>query len=381
MEHPSVKGATEVRIGLRRNGKEVKWEASLESSGQPAGRRNQSPPKVGSDESIEVVVGKAVTLSCDVANSGDDRTTTLWRLLDEEPDGTADMKFGKEVETPQNNSETLPPNVQVPFDGQRVFLVDALPSNAGTYTCIVRNSAGESRKNIHVTVLEPPEFIETQFDQNVRVISGSPLSLACLVKGSPTPLLEWRKDGQTITENVFSDNGQRLKMDSQGMTTHRFTCLVSNKAGSIARDFFVQSVAPPTIKDAGDRTIVEVTEGQTAMLQCPVVGGDVDITWRRQGRTIEESDGIFTVDKTQLMLVNAQKDQEDTFTCIAKNSAGEAARDFEVVVLGMSSELVFLISEIIHDFDMKLLDDISFDCLLLNGFMASMNFPSQVSCV
>ncbi|KAK6759923.1 hypothetical protein RB195_021467 [Necator americanus] len=270
------------------------------------------PPKVGSDESIEVVVGKAVTLSCDVANSGDDRTTTLWRL---------------------NNSETLPRNVQVPFDGQRVFLVDALPANAGIYTCIVRNSAGESRKNIHVTVLEPPEFIEKQFDQNVRVISGSPLSLACLVKGSPAPLLEWRKDGQTITENVFSDNGQRLTMDSQGMTTHRFTCLVSNKAGSIARDFFVQSVAPPTIKDAGDRTIVEVTEGQTAILQCPVVGGDVDITWRRQGRTIEASEGIFTVDKTRLMLVNAQKDHEDTFTCIAKNSAGEAARDFEVVVL------------------------------------------------
>ncbi|VDM79574.1 unnamed protein product, partial [Strongylus vulgaris] len=184
-----------------------------------------------------------------------------------------------------------------------------------------------------LNIAEPPEFVEKQFDQNVRVISGSPLSLACLVKGSPTPLLEWRKDGQTITENVFSDNGQRLTMDSQGMTTHRFTCLVSNKAGSIARDFFVQSVAPPTIKDAGDRTIVEVTEGQTAMLQCPVVGGDVDITWRRQGRTIEESEGIFTVDKTNLMLVNAQKDHEDTFTCIAKNSAGEAARDFEVVVL------------------------------------------------
>ncbi|VDN20583.1 unnamed protein product [Cylicostephanus goldi] len=226
---------------------------------------------------------------------------------------------GPSVAHTVNNSETLPQNVQVPFDGQRVFIVDTVPSNAGTYTCIVRNSAGESRKNIHVTVLEPPEFIEKQFDQNVRVISGSPLSLACLVKGHPQPLIEWRKDGQTITdnvfsgsplslaclvkghpqpliewrkdgqtitENVFSDNGQRLTMDSQGMTTHRFTCLVSNKAGSVARDFFVQ-----------------------------------------------ESEGIFTVDKSTLMLVNAQKDHEDTFTCIAKNSAGEAARDFEVVVL------------------------------------------------
>uniref|UniRef100_A0A0K0DR60 Immunoglobulin domain protein n=1 Tax=Angiostrongylus cantonensis TaxID=6313 RepID=A0A0K0DR60_ANGCA len=296
--------------------------------------------------------GKAVTLSCESDSYGSDRTTTAWRL---------------------NGSDVLPENVQVPLDGQRIFVVDTALSNVGTYTCIVRNSAGESRKNIILNVIgwfrflnihfridvlvncclvtEPPEFVEKQFDQNIRVISGSPLSLACLVKGSPFPLIEWRKDGMTITDNVFSffhstynqplfcsqalsfsDNGQRLTIDSNGMTQHRFTCLVSNKAGSIARNFFVQSVIPPTIKDAGDRTIVEVTESQNAVLQCPVVG-DVDITWRRQGRTIEDSDGVFTVDETRLVLMNVQKSHEDIFTCIAKNSAGEAARDFEVVVL------------------------------------------------
>ncbi|VDM60008.1 unnamed protein product [Angiostrongylus costaricensis] len=275
-----------------------------------------APPKVGVDQSIEVVKGKAVTLSCESDSYGSDRTTTAWRL---------------------NGSDVLPENVQVPLDGQRIFVVDTALSNGGTYTCIVRNSAGESRKNIILNVIEPPEFVEKQFDQNIRVISGSPLSLACLVKGSPFPLIEWRKDGVTITDNVFSDNGQRLTIDSNGMTTHRFTCLVSNKAGSIARNFFVQSVTPPAIKDAGDRTIVEVTESQNAVLQCPVVG-DVDITWRRQGRTIEvacpfDSDGVFTVDETRLILMNVQKSHEDTFTCIAKNSAGEAARDFEVVVL------------------------------------------------
>ncbi|KJH48751.1 immunoglobulin domain protein [Dictyocaulus viviparus] len=256
-----------------------------------------APPKIRADESLVVVKGKAVTLSCEGENFGFDRTTTVWRF---------------------NNSEMLPENMQIPLDGQRAFIVNATLSNTGTFTCIVKNSA------------EPPEFVEKQFDQSVRVISGSPLSLTCLVKGFPPPVIEWRRDGMTITDNVFSDNGQRLTISSQGITTSRFTCLVSNKAGSITRDFFVQSVTPPAIKDAGDRTIVEVTESQNAVLQCPVAG-DVDITWRRQGRTIENSDGILMLDKTRLILLNTQKSYEDTFTCIARNSAGEAARDFEVV--------------------------------------------------
>uniref|UniRef100_A0A1I7X4B3 Immunoglobulin I-set domain protein n=1 Tax=Heterorhabditis bacteriophora TaxID=37862 RepID=A0A1I7X4B3_HETBA len=248
--------------------------------------KSSAPPKVGTDESVEIVAGKAATLSCDVTNMGDDKSTVVWRL---------------------NNSEILPENVQVPFDGQRVFLVDTLPSNMGTYTCIVRNSAGESKKNVHVTVLEPPEFIEKEFKQNVRVISGSPLSLTCLVKGSPTPVIEWRRDGETITD---------------------------------------KSVSPPKISDTGDRTLIEVTEGQTATLQCPVDAGGVDIEWRRQGRTIDASDVIFTVDKTRLVLVNAQKVHEDTFTCIAKNSAGEAAREFEVVVLVPPRIKGFLVEDV-----------------------------------
>lgn len=134
----------------------------------------------------------------------------------------------------QNNSDSIPSNMQVPFDGRRIYLVDTTPSNAGTYTCIVRNSAGENRKNIHVSILgnlfraillkyllgnspnlwpifakipsnisEPPEFLEKEVGQNVQVISGSPLSLSCTVRGSPAPVIEWRKDGMIITDGVF----------------------------------------------------------------------------------------------------------------------------------------------------------------------------------
>ncbi|VDL71886.1 unnamed protein product [Nippostrongylus brasiliensis] len=235
---------------------------------------------------------------------GDDSAAANWRL---------------------NGSDSLPPNAQVPLDGQRIFLVGVTPANAGTYTCIVRNTAGENRRNIHVVVLgflsfiisfpyykkpaqplcalltvsEPPEFVEKQIEQDIQVNSGAPVNLGCVVKGSPTPAIEWRKDGMTV-------------------------------------------IKPPTIMDSEETAVVEVIESQSAILQCPVnAGADVEITWRRQGRTIEDTPTIFTMDKTRLVLVNVQPSDSDTFTCIAKNSAGEVARDINVVVLGIFRYFIF----------------------------------------
>ncbi|CAI4229355.1 unnamed protein product [Auanema sp. JU1783] len=270
-----------------------------------------APPRLGDDEKMEIISGKAATLSCEIKGETDDKNTISWRL---------------------NNSNINLANVQAPQGGQKIFIVDAAPSNAGIYSCIVRNSAGESQKKINLTVLEPPEFVETEYDQDVQIIAGSALALACYVKGNPRPNIEWRKDSETIVEKVFSDDGQKLNMESVKPGTSRYTCLASNKAGSIARDFFVQSVSPPEIEDAGDRRLIEVMEGQTARLECPVVG-EAEIEWRRQGSKIDSSQSNIVVDNKVLLLVNAQKSHEDTFTCIAKNSAGEAARDFEVTIL------------------------------------------------
>ena len=108
------------------------------------------------------------------------------------------------------------------------------------------------------------------------------------MKGNPRPVIEWRRDGETVIDSKrITNDGQRLLIESVDTGTSRYTCLVTNKAGSIARDFFVQSVAPPEISMGEDKTIVEVMEGQSVTLECPVVGLDVDLEWRRQGRKIE----------------------------------------------------------------------------------------------
>ncbi|GMT05475.1 hypothetical protein PENTCL1PPCAC_27649, partial [Pristionchus entomophagus] len=268
-----------------------------------------APPKVGGNEHIEIVEGKPATLSCDYEGE-DEKTSVVWSY---------------------NGSPTLPTNAQVPFGGRRLFIMDANTDNAGFYECLVRNSAGDSSKKIQVDVLVPPEFTEAQFDQNVQVTAGQPLSLACRAAGSPAPIVEWKKDGEVITGTV-SEDGQLINMESA--ESGRYTCIVKNKAGTISRDFFVQSIAKPVFNEDGDRTLVEVMEGQTATLTCPVAANsDVTIEWRRQGRSITSSDVNVALDKTRLVIVNAQKEHEDAYTCIAKNQAGSAVREFDVIVL------------------------------------------------
>lgn len=53
----------------------------------------------------------------------------------------------------KNGSTSLMPNVQVPVGGRRLFIVDTSRANAGTYECIVRNSAGENSKKTTLRVL------------------------------------------------------------------------------------------------------------------------------------------------------------------------------------------------------------------------------------
>lgn len=42
----------------------------------------------------------------------------------------------------------------------------------------------------------------------------------------------------------------------------------------------------------------------------------------------------ISLDRNRLVMVNVEKDNEATYTCLAKNSAGEASREFLLNVLG-----------------------------------------------
>uniref|UniRef100_A0A8C4FE00 Ig-like domain-containing protein n=1 Tax=Dicentrarchus labrax TaxID=13489 RepID=A0A8C4FE00_DICLA len=87
-------------------------------------------------------------------------------------------------------------------NGIHSLVIDPLTQNdAGTYTCIASNKAGQSSFNLELKVVEkemkhPPQFLEKL--QNMGIPEGTPVRLECRVVGMPPPVIFWKKDNDTI---------------------------------------------------------------------------------------------------------------------------------------------------------------------------------------
>ncbi|VBB33721.1 unnamed protein product, partial [Acanthocheilonema viteae] len=238
-----------------------------------------------------------------------------------------------------NNFETLPSNAQIVLDGRRMYLNEATLLNEGVYQCRVRNSAGESTKNFALTVLVPPTFRDKKYETNIQVTTGTALLLTCYVDGHPSPNVQWLRDGQSLTENYvsMSDRNQKLVVQHNDYANHRYTCIASNKIGSISREFLVQVIAPPVMTDSDDNAPIEVIEGDTVTLECPLSTpiNIMDIEWFKNGRpiTLDDANMQISLDKSRLVIVRMAKEAEGTYICVARNSAGQATREFDVAVM------------------------------------------------
>ncbi|XP_076142232.1 myopalladin-like isoform X2 [Alosa pseudoharengus] len=87
-------------------------------------------------------------------------------------------------------------------NGIHSLITDPLTKkDAGTYTCIASNKAGQSSFCLELRVVEkemkhPPQFVEKL--QNTGIAEGIPVRLECRVVGMPAPVIFWKKDNETI---------------------------------------------------------------------------------------------------------------------------------------------------------------------------------------
>uniref|UniRef100_A0A1I7TZZ9 Hemicentin-1 n=1 Tax=Caenorhabditis tropicalis TaxID=1561998 RepID=A0A1I7TZZ9_9PELO len=267
-------------------------------------------PVLGDDEEVEVLLGKDISLSCDLITESDDKTTFVWSI--------------------NGNEDTTEDNVHIPTVGHRLYITQAKPENDAQYTCRVANSAGQTERTVTVKVLEPPVFVDPDFETNQKLIGDNPIFLTCLVNGNPKPNVTWKIDGSPVDKSWLID-ASFLRIEKLTSKSAQITCTAENKAGTATRDFFVQNIAAPTLKE-GEESSTTFRESETITLDCPVSLGDFQITWMKQGVPLTDEEAIFTLDNTRLTILNAKRDHEDVYTCVANNTAGQVSRDFDVVV-------------------------------------------------
>ncbi|KAK3506808.1 hypothetical protein QTP70_028372 [Hemibagrus guttatus] len=227
------------------------------------------------------------------------------------------------------------------WSGRSLRLMHTAAEDAGRYTCIVSNAAGEDRKNFDLDVLVPPSIVNQGGIQDVRVKDGQNITLTCEVTGNPVPEITWLKDGQAVSGEErlqVMSHGRFLHItDAQVVDTGRYSCLASNSAGDRSAHFNLNVLVTPTITGSGPEGSSEevtVTLNSPTSLVCEAQSyPPAIITWLKDGTHFESSRNVRVLPGGRtLQILNAQEEDAGRYTCVATNEAGETLKNYEVKV-------------------------------------------------
>ncbi|KAM7388604.1 hypothetical protein PAMP_024769 [Pampus punctatissimus] len=150
----------------------------------------------------------------------------------------------------QLNGHTIRPDsahkMLVRENGVHSLVIEPVTSrDAGIYTCIASNRAGQNSFNLELIVAakemhKAPSFVEKL--QNTSVAEGHPVRLECRVTGVPYPQIFWKRENESFTHNtdrvsMHQDNCGYLCMIIQPATKEDagwYTVSAKNDAGIVS---------------------------------------------------------------------------------------------------------------------------------------------------
>ncbi|XP_019355735.1 hemicentin-1 isoform X2 [Alligator mississippiensis] len=281
------------------------------------------PPNIAGDlevpENISIVEKNSVTLICEA--SGIPLPSITW------------LKNGWPV--------IMNSSLRILSGGRSLRLTQSKVEDAGQYTCVVTNTAGEKRKHFDLSVIVPPGIVGENKLEDVKVKEKHSVTLACEVIGNPVPQITWVKDGQPLIEDEehqILSSGRFLQItNAQVADTGRYTCIASNTAGDKSKSYSLNVLVSPAIAGAdsnGNAEDVTVILNNPTSLVCEAYSyPPATITWLKDGVPLESNRSIRILPGGQtLQILNAQEDNAGKYTCIATNEAGETLKHYEVKV-------------------------------------------------
>ncbi|XP_071342317.1 hemicentin-1 isoform X2 [Trachinotus anak] len=270
-------------------------------------------------ENVSVVVKNPVALNCEA--SGIPLPAITW------------LKDGRPIKATSS--------VRILSGGRSLRLMHAAVEDAGRYTCIVSNSAGEERKNFDIDILVPPSIVNEGTVVDTKVKEKHNITLTCEASGNPVPEIKWLKDGQPLVpdrRHQVLSHGRFLQISgAQVADTGRYSCLASNSAGDRSRHFNLNVLVSPTIAGSGPDGSAEevtVTLSSPTSLVCEVQSyPPALITWLKDGTPFESSRNVRVLPGGRtLQILNAKEEDAGRYTCVATNEAGETLKHYEVKV-------------------------------------------------
>ncbi|MCO4330026.1 immunoglobulin domain-containing protein [Staphylococcus hyicus] len=200
-----------------------------------------------------------------------------------------------------------------------------LPSDAGSYTCVVSGEAGTSVTSDAATVTVNALPVITQQPSGQTVNEGGNINLEVTATGATG--YQWKKDGSDIpsaTNDTYSKSGA-LPADAGS-----YTCVVTGAGGAVTSNAAVVTVnALPVITQ--QPTNQEITEGGTLTLNVAATGA-TGYQWKKGEEDIlDATTATYTKE-------GATAADAGSYTCVVTGAGGSVTSNAATVTVNPAGE-------------------------------------------
>ncbi|CAG4948443.1 unnamed protein product [Colias eurytheme] len=280
------------------------------------------PPQITPFEFGEEVLneGETASVSC-VMSKGDLPVTFKWR-------------FNGEIINSHNTLGIVLTTISKKTSILNIEAVNAV--HRGSYTCEIRNAAGQTNHTTLLSVNVLPQIHPFTFGDE-PANAGDTVGLQCMVTKGDAPInITWYLNGkpminvQGVTVAKIGHKSSSLSIDAVSFVhTGVYTCSATNQAGhaNYSTDLVVNVVPQVTPFDFGEETL---NAGDTVSLTCTVGKGDLPlkIHWQLNNAPLNSGNGVFINRNGKrisvLSIENVQHEHIGNYTCIAENEAGSS---------------------------------------------------------
>ncbi|VTJ68807.1 Hypothetical predicted protein [Marmota monax] len=267
-------------------------------------------------QEVTVELGRSVFLTCRA--TGRPPPTVTWRRGDGQPLG------------PRRGSK----NGQ--WDSGVLFFESAAPEDQAPYVCEAWNVFGkvQAETRLSVTGHAPPQIASSA--STVRVLEGQPVSLPCItLAGRPLPERRWLKAGLPLPpgsrHSVRADGSLHLDRALR-KDAGRYSCVLTNLAGSQHRDVELLVQVPPRIRPSATHHVTN--EGVPASLPCLASGVPTPtVSWTKEARALSSGGPRYNVSKDGTLVITQPSPQDaGAYVCTATNAVGFSSQEMRLSV-------------------------------------------------
>ncbi|VDO75140.1 unnamed protein product [Schistosoma margrebowiei] len=167
----------------------------------------------------------------------------------------------------------------------RLIIRPAKSGDAGNYSCIAINSAGNRTINILANFISPPKIDKLEIS-SLLPVEGQEQIFTCHVTGKPKPKVKWDFNGSPVTSSpgihIDEERGVLKLLSVRQDMKGEWTCLAESIAGYTRESVLMDVGFPPKVLTDFTNSKVLAEFSMDTTLSCPITGQPLpNVKWYR----------------------------------------------------------------------------------------------------